>query len=172
MSIKPGNDIPNEINVIIEIPAFSEPVKYEYDKENHLLTVDRFMSTCMQYPANYGFVPETLSDDGDPVDVLVITPHALRHGALIACRPVGMLNMTDEAGVDAKILAVPTTKLTPLYNDIQEATDLPQLLLDQIKHFFSHYKDLEVGKWVKISGWGTSGDAKKEILDSVERFAK
>lgn len=170
MSISAGHDIPNQINVIIEIPAYSEPVKYEYDKVNHLLHVDRFMATCMQYPANYGFVPETLSDDGDPIDVLVVTPHPLRHGSLIACRPVGMLNMTDEAGVDTKIIAVPIQKLSTLYDHVNAAEDLPALLLQQISHFFEHYKDLEKGKWVKIGGWASADEAKKAIVEAVERF--
>ncbi|MDO8954744.1 MAG: inorganic diphosphatase [Gammaproteobacteria bacterium] len=165
-----GKDVPNDINVIIEIPALSEPVKYEMDKESHLLMVDRFMSTCMQYPANYGFVPNTLSDDGDPVDVLVVTPIPLRHGCMIRCRPIGMLKMTDEAGEDAKIIAVPHDKLTPMYRDVHEIADLPELLLKQIQHFFEHYKDLESGKWVKISGWADANAAKKEIVDSKKRF--
>lgn len=165
-----GKDVPNDINVVIEIPAFSEPVKYELDKDTNSLVVDRFMATCMQYPANYGFVPQTLSEDGDPVDVLVVTPVPLRHGAAIRCRPVGVLKMTDESGVDAKILAVPVDKLTPLYHSVQEATDLPELLLKQIEHFFEHYKDLEKGKWVKVDGWADAAAAKQEILASVERY--
>ncbi len=165
-----GKDVPNDINVIIEIPAFSEPVKYELDKDTNSLVVDRFMATCMQYPANYGFVPQTLSEDGDPVDVLVVTPVPLRHGAAIRCRPIGVLNMTDESGVDAKILAVPVNKLTPLYQDVHEATDLPALLLNQIEHFFEHYKDLESGKWVKVDGWADAAAAKQEILASIKRY--
>ena len=169
MNIAPGKDVPNDINVVIEIPAFSEPVKYEIDKDSNMLVVDRFMGTCMQYPANYGFVPNTLSEDEDPVDVLVVTPFPLQHGALIRCRPVGVLKMTDESGVDAKILAVPVDKLTPLYKHVQEATDLPELLLKQIAHFFERYKDLEPNKWVKVDGWGNAAEAKSEILASVER---
>ncbi len=167
--MSPGKSIPDDINVVIEIPAFSEPVKYELDKETDTLVVDRFMATCMRYPANYGFVPQTLSEDGDPVDVLVVTPVPLQHGAAIRCRPVGVLKMTDESGVDAKILAVPVEKLTPLYNHAQEATDLPELLLKQIAHFFENYKDLESGKWVKVEGWADAAAAKAEILASVER---
>ncbi|MDF2939602.1 MAG: inorganic pyrophosphatase [Gammaproteobacteria bacterium] len=167
-----GKDVPNDINVIIEIPAFSEPVKYELDKESHLLVVDRFMSTCMQYPANYGFVPNTLSEDGDPVDVLVVTTTPLRHGSMIRCRPVGMLKMTDESGVDAKIIAVPHDKLTPLYQNVKELADLPELLLRQIAHFFEHYKDLEKGKWVKVDGWVDANAAKQEIIASQKRFEK
>lgn len=165
-----GKDVPNDINAIIEIPAFSEPVKYEFDKNTNLLVVDRFMSTCMQYPCNYGFVPNTLSEDGDPVDVLVITPVPLRHGAVIRCRPVGMLKMSDESGVDAKIVAVPVDKLTPLYKHIQDVNDIPELLRKQINHFFEHYKDLEAGKWVKVDGWVDAKAAKQEILASVERY--
>ncbi len=170
MSITAGKELPNDINVIIEIPAFSEPVKYEIDKDSNLLVVDRFMGTCMQYPANYGFIPNTLSEDGDPVDVLVVTPTPLRHGSVIRCRPVGVLNMTDESGVDAKILAVPISKLTPLYQHIEQQTDLPELLLKQIEHFFTHYKELEVGKWVKVDGWADAQTAKAEIMASVARY--
>lgn len=169
LKVTPGKNVPEEINVLIEIPAFSEPVKYEFDKEANLLVVDRFMSTAMQYPANYGFVPNTLSEDGDPVDVLVVTPVPLRHGAVIRCRPVGMLKMTDESGVDAKIIAVPVDKLTPLYQHIKEASDLPELLLKQIAHFFEHYKDLEKGKWVKVDGWANAAAAKQEVLASIAR---
>lgn len=165
-----GKDVPNDINVVIEIPAFSEPVKYEFDKDSHMLVVDRFMSTCMQYPCNYGFVPHTLSEDGDPVDVLVVTPVPLRHGAVIRCRPVGMLKMTDESGVDAKIVAVPVDKLTPIYQHVKEIADLPELLIKQIKHFFEHYKDLEAGKWVKVDAWVDAAAAKAEILASIKRY--
>lgn len=169
MSISAGQDLPNDINVIIEIPAMSEPVKYEFDKDDNMLIVDRFMGTCMQYPANYGFVPDTLSEDGDPVDVLVVTPIPLRHGCMIRCRPVGVLKMSDESGVDAKILAVPHDKLCQLYHDVKESTDLPALLLKQIEHFFEHYKDLEKGKWVKIDGWEDAESAKAEIMASFKR---
>lgn len=165
-----GNDLPEEINVIIEIPAHSDPVKYEVDKNSGAIFVDRFMATCMHYPCNYGYVPHTLSEDGDPVDVLVATPFPLLGGAVITCRPVAVLNMTDESGIDAKILAVPVDSLTPIYSNVKEAKDMPCLLLDQIAHFFEHYKDLEKGKWVKIDGWGNSADAKKEITDSVKRY--
>ncbi|MCX7122222.1 MAG: inorganic diphosphatase [Gammaproteobacteria bacterium] len=170
MKLNAGKDLPHDINVIIEIPAFSEPVKYEFDKDNNLLVVDRFMATCMQYPCNYGFIPNTLSEDGDPMDVLVITPVPLRHGAVIRCRPVGMLKMTDESGVDTKIIAVPHDKLTKLYTHIQDITDIPELLKQQIKHFFEHYKDLEVGKWVKVDGFENVITAKQEITQSVERL--
>ncbi len=169
--ITAGKDIPNNINVVIEIPAHSSPVKYELDKESGAMMVDRFMATAMFYPANYGFVPHTLSEDGDPVDVLVVTPHPLITGAVICCRPVGMLKMTDESGVDAKIIAVPVDKLSPLYTDISSTDDLPELLLSQISHFFEHYKDLEKGKWVKIDGWASADEAKTEILSSQKRYS-
>ena len=166
----PGKDIPNDINVVIEIPAFSPPVKYELDKDTNSLVVDRFMGTCMQYPANYGFVPQTLSEDGDPVDVLVITPHPLVHGCMIRCRPIGVLQMTDESGKDAKILALPVEKLCPMYKDIKTMDDLPELQLQQIEHFFKSYKDLEPGKWVKVDGWADVEAARKEIIASVARY--
>ena len=169
-NIKIGKDAPNDINVIIEIPAHNEPVKYEFDKDAEMLIVDRFMSSTMQYPCNYGFVPNTLSEDGDPVDVLVVAPVALRPGVIINCRPVGVLKMTDESGIDAKIIAVPTSKLTKIYDDVKEINDLPQLLLDQIKHFFEHYKDLEPNKWVKVDGFEGSDAAKADILSSIERY--
>lgn len=165
-----GRDLPNEINVIIEIPAHADPVKYEVDKESGAMFVDRFMSTCMHYPCNYGYVPHTLSEDGDPVDVLVPTPFPLMGGSVIRCRPIGVLNMTDESGTDAKLIAVPVDKLSPVYRGINEAKELSELLLNQIEHFFEHYKDLEPGKWVKIEGWADSEAAKKEILESVERY--
>lgn len=172
MDIKSGRDIPNEINVIIEIPMHGEPVKYEVDKETGALFVDRFMSTAMFYPSNYGYVPSTLSEDGDPVDVLVITPVPLISGAVIPCRPIGMLKMTDESGVDAKILAVPTTKLCKMYKDVETYKDIPQHLLLSIEHFFSHYKDLEEGKWVKVDGWVGPDEARQEILSSIDRYKK
>jgi inorganic pyrophosphatase len=165
-----GKNIPEEINVIIEIPAHADPVKYEVDKESGAMFVDRFMSTCMHYPCNYGYIPHTLSEDGDPVDVLVPTPFPLMGGSVIRCRPVGVLKMTDESGTDAKLIAVPVSKLTPIYKDVNEAKDLPELLLNQIEHFFEHYKDLEPGKWVKIEGWDNAESAKKEIIESVQRY--
>lgn len=167
--IPAGRDLPNDINVIIEIPACSQPVKYEVDKASGALWVDRFMATAMFYPANYGYVPNTLSEDGDPVDVLVITPVPLMSGSVIRCRPVGMLKMTDESGVDAKILAVPVDKLSPRYKDVQTHEDVSSHLLDSISHFFEHYKDLEKEKWVKIDGWVGPDEAKAEILKSVDR---
>lgn len=165
-----GDNIPNNINVIIEIPAHSDPVKYEVDKTTGAMFVDRFMSAAMFYPCNYGYIPHTLSEDGDPVDVLVVSPVALISGSVIRCRPVGMLNMTDESGRDQKILAVPMDKLTTLYRHVQEAKDLPEPLLNQISHFFEHYKDLESNKWVKIDGWEDAKSAKNEIQASLKRF--
>jgi inorganic pyrophosphatase len=167
-----GKNLPDEVNVIIEIPAYSSPVKYEVDKDTGALFVDRFMATCMQYPANYGYVNKTLSDDGDPVDVLVMSPHPLIAGSVIKCRPVGVLNMTDESGQDAKVIAVPVDKLSSIYTDVQNIEDVPALLKSQIEHFFSHYKDLEKGKWVKIEGWADVDAAKAEITSSVERYNK
>lgn len=168
--VTPGKDVPNDINVIIEIPLRGDPVKYEVDKDTGAMTVDRFMSTAMHYPCNYGYVPHTLCDDGDPVDVLVVTPVPLITGSVVRCRPIGVLEMTDEAGGDAKLLAVPVTKLTTMYNNVNEPGDLPAVVLDQIAHFFEHYKDLEPGKWVKIEGWKGSEEAKKEILSGVEAY--
>ncbi|MDT0582200.1 MULTISPECIES: inorganic diphosphatase [Alteromonadaceae] len=167
-----GKNAPEEVNVIIEIPAYSSPVKYEVDKDTGALFVDRFMATCMQYPANYGYVNKTLSDDGDPVDVLVMAPHPLIAGSVIKCRPVGVLNMTDESGEDAKVIAVPVAKLSTIYNDVNDIDDVPALLKSQIEHFFAHYKDLEPNKWVKINGWADVEAAKAEIVSSVERYNK
>ncbi|MDX1250896.1 MAG: inorganic diphosphatase [Gammaproteobacteria bacterium] len=171
-NISPGRDVPNDINVIIEIPAHSGPVKYEIDKDSGALFVDRFMGTAMYYPCNYGYVPNTLSEDGDPVDVLVVTPVPLINGSVIRCRPVGMLKMTDESGIDAKVLAVPVDKLSPLYSNAQSPEDMPQSLLAQIGHFFEHYKDLEKGKWAKVEGWVGQAEAKAEILAALARFNK
>jgi inorganic pyrophosphatase len=169
-AVPAGKNLPDEINVIIEIPAHADPVKYEVDKDTGALFVDRFMATCMHYPTNYGYVPYTLSDDGDPVDVLVITPFPLLSGSVIKCRPVGVLKMTDESGEDAKVLAVPVDKLSTIYRGITEYTQVEPLLRSQIEHFFGHYKDLEPNKWVKIEGWEDSVSAKKEITDSVTRY--
>ncbi|MFC3908896.1 inorganic diphosphatase [Legionella dresdenensis] len=168
--INAGRKVPDEINVIIEIPMHGEPVKYEVDKETGALFVDRFMTTAMFYPTNYGYIPNTLSEDGDPVDVLVVTPVPLISGSAIPCRVVGMLKMTDEAGVDAKLLAVPTSKLTKMYQNVETYADLPAHLLLSLEHFFKHYKDLEEGKWVKVEGWEGPEAAKQEILASVSRF--
>ncbi|RUQ93493.1 inorganic diphosphatase [Legionella septentrionalis] len=170
MEIKSGRDVPNEINVIIEIPMHGEPVKYEVDKQTGALFVDRFMTTAMYYPANYGYIPNTLSEDGDPVDVLVVTPVPLISGAVIRCRAVGVLKMTDESGVDAKLIAVPISKLSKMYENVETYKDLPQPLLLSIEHFFKHYKDLEEGKWVKVDGWEGPKAAHEEILGSVARY--
>jgi inorganic pyrophosphatase len=168
--VGPGNNVPDEINVIIEIPSHSDPVKYEVDKDTGAMFVDRFMNTAMHYPCNYGYVPHTLSEDGDPVDVLVITPNPLISGSVIVCRPVAVLNMTDESGPDAKVLAVPITKLCKSYANINSSDDVNPGLLAQISHFFEHYKDLEEGKWVKVEGWSDVHAAKKEITSSIERY--
>ena len=168
--VTPGQNLPDQVNVIIEIPAHSDPVKYEVDKKTGAMFVDRFMSTAMFYPCNYGYVPRTLSEDGDPVDVLVVTLSPLISGSVITCRPVDMLEMTDEAGKDAKILAVPTDKISSLYSDVHSAADLPQKLLAQISHFFEHYKDLETNKWVRLDGWAGLEKAKQEITTSIERY--
>jgi inorganic pyrophosphatase len=168
--VTPGNNAPNEINVIIEIPAHAEPVKYELDKETGAMFVDRFMTTSMHYPCNYGYVPHTLSQDGDPVDVLVLTSHPLISGSVIQCRPVGVLKMTDESGDDAKVLAVPIDKLSRLHRSVRDFRDLPEILLEQIAHFFEHYKDLDEGKWVRVEGWGGVDEAKQEILESIRMF--
>lgn len=165
-----GNNVPCEINVIVEIPAFSDPVKYEVDKQTGTLTVDRFMGTAMQYPCNYGYIPQTLSEDGDPVDVMIISPAPLLSGCVINCRPVGILKMTDEAGSDPKLLAVPISRLTPFYNHVVDYRDLQPDKLAKITHFFEHYKDLEDGKWVRVEGWGGVEDAETEILDSMVRY--
>lgn len=165
-----GNDVPNEINVVIEIPAHGAPVKYEIDKDSGALVVDRFMGTAMFYPCNYGFMPHTLSEDGDPVDVLVVTPVPLISGSVIACRPVGMLEMVDESGEDHKVLAVPTPSLSKLYDDIHTPQDLHDGLLEQITHFFEQYKALETGKWVKVENWVGVEAAKEEIMTSIQRY--
>ena len=165
-----GKDLPNDFNVVIEIPMHAEPIKYEVDKESGAIFVDRFMSTAMHYPSNYGYIPHTIAGDGDPVDVLVMSQFALPPGVVVRCRPIGMLKMTDEAGEDAKLLAVPVDKLTPMYRSVTSPRDLPQVVLDQIAHFFEHYKDLEPGKFVKVQGWGDIEDAKREIMAGVERY--
>jgi inorganic pyrophosphatase len=170
--VSAGRDVPNEVNVVIEIPMNADPVKYEVDKATGAVFVDRFMSTAMHYPCNYGYVPQTLSGDGDPADVLVISPFALITGVVVRCRPIGMLRMEDEAGDDTKILAVPVDKLTSLYRQIESPRDVPEARLATISHFFEHYKDLERGKWVKVRGWVGPAEAKKEILDAVARYRK
>lgn len=168
--IPAGKNPPDDIYVAIEIPANSSPVKYEIDKDMGALLVDRFMATPMFYPANYGFIPHTLADDGDPLDVLVITPYPVQAGSVIRCRPVGVLNMEDEAGGDAKLVAVPHDKLTKAYTDVQDINDVPQMLRDQIQHFFENYKTLEAGKWVKVQGWDDAAAARKAIEKSVANY--
>jgi inorganic pyrophosphatase len=165
-----GRDVPNDFNVIIEIPMRGEPIKYELDKTTGALFVDRFMSTAMHYPCNYGYIPKTLSDDGDPLDVLVVTPVPLISGVVVRCRPIGMLKMTDEAGGDSKLLAVPIDKLCNIYRNIESPRDLPEQTLAQIAHFFQHYKDLEPGKWVRVEGWVGAEEAKAEILAGAKAF--
>ena len=168
--VTPGKNAPDTFNVIIEIPMNADPVKYEVDKESGAIFVDRFMSTSMHYPTNYGYVPQTISGDGDPVDVLVITPVPLIPGVVVTCRPIGILKMTDEAGEDGKVLAVPTDKILSIYTQWQKPEDLNPLRLKTIAHFFEHYKDLEEGKWVKINGWEGPESAKKEILEGIANF--
>ncbi len=167
--IEIGRDCPREVNVIVEVPVGGEPIKYEMDKKAGTLVVDRFLYTSMRYPGNYGFIPHTLSLDGDPVDVLIANQRGVVPGAVIAVRPVGVLKMQDEAGGDEKIIAVPVPRLTRRYENVHNYTDLPEITRQQIEHFFEHYKDLEKGKWVKVAGWGDSAEAQKMILEGVER---
>jgi inorganic pyrophosphatase len=169
-NVNAGRDVPNDFNVVIEIPMNADPIKYEVDKESGAIFVDRFMGTAMHYPCNYGYIPNTIADDGDPCDVLVITPFALIPGVVVRCRALGVLKMTDEAGGDSKILAVPVEKILPVYANLQKVEDVPELTLRQIQHFFEHYKDLEKGKWVKVEGWEGPDAAKAEILDGVKNF--
>lgn len=169
-NLQAGKQVPDDVNVVIEIPSNSNPIKYEVDKDSGMVMVDRYLGTSMFYPCEYGFVPHTLSEDGDPVDVLVISPFSLLPGSVVRCRPIGMLRMTDESGKDAKILAVPVAKLTPRYDHVQKPDDLGKDLLNAIEHFFKHYKDLENGKWVKIDGWEGIESARKEILSSIDRY--
>ncbi|HLV27854.1 MAG TPA: inorganic diphosphatase [Burkholderiaceae bacterium] len=165
-----GDNLPDEFNVIIEIPMNADPVKYEVDKASGTIFVDRFMLTAMHYPCNYGFIPQTLSDDGDPVDVLVMTPFPIQVGAVVRCRALGMLKMEDEAGIDAKLLAVPVDKLYPAYGRLRSTDDVSSEMRGQIQHFFEHYKDLEKGKWVKVQGWEGPEAAAKEIIDGAARY--
>ena len=165
-----GRDVPNDVNVIIEIPMHSPAVKYEVDKESGALFLNRMLKTAMHYPCNSGYIPHTLCGDGDPTDVMVVMPVPVNYGAVVTCRPVGVLLMEDESGEDAKILAVPTEDVTGLYRDVLELEDVDALLRVQIEHFFDHYKDLESGKWVNIKGWGNADAARQEILDSVDRY--
>ena len=167
-----GKNPPEDVNVIIEVPVGGEPIKYEMDKAAGTLFVDRFLHTSMRYPGNYGFVPHTLSGDGDPIDVLVCNTRALVPGCYINVRPIGVLMMEDNEGADEKVIAVPTPKLTKRYENVHDYTDLPKITLDQVAHFFEHYKDLEVGKWVKIAGWRDSTYAKQMIVEAIARAKK
>jgi len=171
-NVTPGKNAPDSFNVIIEIPMNADPVKYEVDKATSAIFVDRFMSTAMHYPTNYGYVPKTISGDGDPVDVLVITPVPLIPGVVVTCRAIGILKMTDEAGEDGKVLAVPTDKILSIYTQWKKPEDINPLRLKTIAHFFEHYKDLEESKWVKITGWEGPESAKKEIMDGMANYAK
>ena len=165
-----GRNVPHDVNVVIEIPLNSEPVKYEVDKESGAIFVDRVLMTPMRYPCNYGYIPHTLSGDGDPADVMVVMPLPVVPGAVMRVRPVGMLKMSDEAGEDTKIVAVPISKVFPAYDAIQNVNDLPEFTRERIRHFFEHYKDLEPGKWVKVEGWVDAEAARAEILSAIERF--
>ena len=171
-AISIGKNPPEDVNVIIEVQIGGEPVKYEMDKEAGTLVVDRFLYTPMRYPGNYGFVPHTLSDDGDPIDVLVANTRPIIPGAVINVKPIGVLRMEDDGGGDEKIIAVPSAKLTKRYAHIQNYTDLPEITWRQIEHFFLHYKDLEPGKWVKLLGWGDAAEARGLIVEAIERAKK
>ncbi|MFN3743170.1 MAG: inorganic diphosphatase [Hyphomicrobiaceae bacterium] len=168
-AVPTGNNPPEDINVIVEVPVGGEPIKYEMDKASGTLFVDRFLYTPMRYPGNYGFVPHTLSADGDPIDVLVCNTRAIVPGAVINCRPVGVLVMEDDAGGDEKVIAVPSVKLTRRYERVRTYSDLPEITVQQIQHFFEHYKDLEPGKWVKIHHWGDADEARRLIREAIER---
>jgi inorganic pyrophosphatase len=170
-AIPAGSSPPDDVNVVIEVPVGGEPIKYEMDKKSGALFVDRFLYTSMRYPGNYGFIPHTLSDDGDPVDVLVASTRALTPGSVINCRPIGVLIMSDESGGDEKVIAVPSVKLTRRYENVREYTDLPAITIDQIAHFFERYKDLEQGKWVKVDRWGSSAEARAMIRAGLDRAA-
>ncbi|MCA1653101.1 MAG: inorganic diphosphatase [Sphingomicrobium sp.] len=167
--IPAGDNVPHSINVLIEVPIGGEPVKYELDKKSGAIFVDRILHTPMRYPANYGFIPQTLGGDGDPIDCLVMNRWALMPGSVIRCRPIAVLFLEDEAGGDEKLLAVPEVKTTPYYADVREGSDLPGIVLQQIEHFFTHYKDLEPEKWVRIGKWGDSEAARQVIADALVR---
>jgi len=164
-----GTSPPDDVNVVVEVPIGGEPIKYEMDKEAGTLVVDRFLHTAMRYPGNYGFVPHTLSEDGDPIDVLVANTRPIFPGAVINVRPIGVLKMEDDAGRDEKIIAVPSPKLTKRYLHVMNYTDLPEITIEQIQHFFTHYKDLEAGKWVKTNGWGDAEEARRLIMEAIAR---
>ena len=168
-AISIGKNPPHDVNVIIEVAVGGEPIKYEMDKEAGTLVVDRFLYTPMRYPGNYGFIPHTLSGDGDPCDVLIVNTRAIVPGAVMSVRVVGVLLMEDEAGGDEKIIAVPSSKLTQRYDKVHNYSDLPDITLQQIQHFFEHYKDLEKGKWVKLDGWGGAAEAKQILIEAHQR---
>jgi len=170
-AVSAGRNPPEEINVIVEVPVGGEPIKYEMDKVSGALVVDRFLYTAMRYPGNYGFIPRTLSEDGDPCDVLIANQRGIIPGAIVAARPVGVLKMQDEAGGDEKILAVPVPRLTRRYENVHNYTELPEITIQQVQHFFEHYKDLETSKWVKVVGWGDANEARRLIVTAMERFA-
>ena len=170
--IATGDDPPNSLNVIIEVPVGGEPVKYEFDKASGALFVDRILHTPMRYPTNYGFIPHALCDDGDPLDCLVMTRWTLQPGVVIACRPIGVLYLEDEAGGDEKVLAVPVTRVSPYYRNVENYTDLPPIVVEQIEHFFTHYKDLEPEKWVRVGKWGGREEAYRVVEDALERARK
>ena len=166
-----GPNPPHEVNVVVEVPVGGEPIKYEMHKPSGALLVDRFLYTAMRYPGNYGFIPHTLSDDGDPCDVIIANHRGLLPGSVIPVRPVGVLTMTDEAGGDEKIVAVPSPRVSRRYESVHEYTDLPAITCEQIQHFFEHYKDLEGGKWVKVLGWGDAAEARRFISEAIARYA-
>ena len=165
-----GRNPPDEVNVIVEVPVGGEPVKYEMDKASGAMVVDRFLYTAMRYPGNYGFIPKTRSGDNDPCDVLIANQRGIIPGAIVAVRPVGVLRMQDEAGIDEKIIAVPVTRLTRRYEQIHNYTDLPEITIQQVQHFFEHYKDLESSKWVRVLGWGDADEARQLITAAIERY--
>jgi inorganic pyrophosphatase len=171
-AIAVGHNPPDDVNVIVEVPIGGEPIKYEMDKAAGTLVVDRFLHTPMRYPGNYGFVPHTLSDDGDPIDVLIANTRPIVPGAVINVRPIGVLKMEDDGGGDEKIIAVPVPRLTKRYENVHNYTDLPVITREQIQHFFEHYKDLEPGKWVKLIGWGDANEARKLIVEAIARAKK
>lgn len=171
-NVTAGLNLPHDIHVIVEIPMDADPIKYEVDKASGAIFVDRVLSTPMRYPCNYGYMPKTLCGDGDPIDVLIVMPIPLIPGSVIACRPVGVMHMSDENGEDAKIIAVPNAKVFPAYQNIRDIMDVPETTRARIRHFFEHYKDLEKGKWVKLDGWAKAAEAKAEILRGIERHAK
>ena len=166
-----GKNPPDEVNVIVEIPLHGAPVKYELDKESGAMFVDRFLNTSMHYPCNYGYIPKTLAKDGDPIDVIIMTPMPLIHGSVIPCRPIGILKMTDEAGDDSKIMVVPLDSVSRFQRNVNSYADVQPALLDQITHFFEHYKDLEPNKWVKVDGWSDVDDARSEIIEAMDAYS-